>query len=205
LLLIMFFVEGTIRKLLNEFDRIPSERKDILRNITAFCSSPQQSNLVFICTHNSRRSHMAQIWARTASAYFNVGNVTSYSGGTEATDFDPRAIEAMRNLNFKIDRRTVGENPRYAVRYASDQPSFDVFSKRYDDSQNPVSGFAAIMTCTHADENCPVVVGASTRISLAYDDPKDFDGMDMESDKYNERALEIGRELLFAFSQIKRR
>jgi len=200
----MFFVEDTIKKLITEFDRISAERRHLLENLATFCKSERNALLIFICTHNSRRSHIAQIWAQTASSYFNIENVIAYSGGTEATEFNHRAVNAMRKLGFGIEQKTTGENPHYIIRYSDTYPSFEVFSKRYDDVENSTTGFAAIMTCAHADNNCPVVAGASVRISLPFDDPKDYDGTNLESIKYHERAHEIGREMLYAFSQIKK-
>jgi arsenate reductase len=204
----MFFAEKVIAQLANEQDRIPAARKSILHDVISFIESRlatrQPVNLTFICTHNSRRSHIAQVWAQAAAAYFNVPNVHAYSGGTEATAFNPRAVDALKKSAFDIVLTTDGSNPRYAVRYSDEHPAFEVFSKRYDDSKNPSKDFAAIMTCTHADENCPLVTGASARISLPYDDPKDFDGTGVEAQKYVERSLEIGREMLFVFSQIKK-
>jgi protein-tyrosine-phosphatase len=200
----LFFVHHTIEELTGEFDKIAPERKKILESIAAFCQSQRTPKLIFICTHNSRRSHIAQIWAQTAAAYYVVPNVIAYSGGTEATAFNPRAVEAMRGLGFEITEKIPGTNPHYTVSYSSEHPSFEVFSKKYDDRENPSASFAAVMTCSHADENCPFVAGASARISLPFDDPKDFDGTDLEGSKYHERALEIGREILYAFSKIKR-
>jgi len=200
----MFFVENTIQQLLKEFGEITNERLSILKELSTCIGRHKTVNLVFICTHNSRRSHIAQIWAQTAASYFNLPNVHSYSGGTEATAFNPRAVDALRKIGFVIELATPGTNPRYVVRYSTEHPAFEVFSKKYDEVGNPQKDFVAIMTCTHADENCPVVAGASARISLPYDDPKDFDGTDLESIKYGERSLEIGRELLFVFSQIQK-
>lgn len=200
----MFFVDETIKRLAREFESIPAERKHVLQEITSFIRNNTPASLVFICTHNSRRSHIAQVWAHTAAAYFNLQNVKSYSGGTEATAFNSGAVEALRETGFRIDQASSGNNPRYIVRYSDNHPAFEVFSKRYDDAENPSRDFAAIMTCTHADENCPVVVGAAARISLPYDDPKDFDGTEMEAIKYRERVLEIGREILYAFSLAER-
>ena len=203
----MFFVQETITRLTTEYALISEARKIILRNVASFItnriSNRQQANLVFICTHNSLRSHISQIWAQTAASYFNIANVNTFSGGTETTAFNPLAVNALIATGFRIYATTHGNNPRYMVRYSDRHPEFEVFSKKYDEPQNPSKDFAAIMTCTHADENCPVVTGALVRISLPYEDPKDFDGTDLESDKYKERSLEIGREILFAFSQIK--
>lgn len=201
----MFFVIDTIKKLTGEFDLIAGDRKKILEQLSDFVSRNRPAKLVFICTHNSRRSHIAQIWAQTAAAYFNVNQVESYSGGTEATAFNPRAVEALRKIGFKIELSSTDANPRYTVQFSDSNPALNVFSKTYSDPENPSHDFAAVMTCTHADENCPVVTGCSARISLPYNDPKDFDGTALESIKYNERAIEIGREILYAFSKVKDR
>jgi arsenate reductase len=157
--------------------------------------------LNFVCTHNSRRSHISQIWAQTAAHYYGIDNVETFSGGTEATAFNPRAVTAMKDAGFDIAIIKDDKNPVYKVRFSIDAPAITVFSKKYDDEFNPRSDFAAIMTCSHADENCPFIPGAK-RIALTYDDPKDFDGTPEESAKYSERVNEIGREILFAFSQV---
>lgn len=200
----MFFIEKTIARLKGEFDKIPQARKNVLADIATFVANTHPAKLIFICTHNSRRSHIAQVWAQTAAAYFNIQDVEAFSGGTEATAFNPRAVDALRKIGFRIDQASNGSNPHYKVKFSDEHPSFEVFSKKYDDPQNPANNFAAVMTCTHADENCPVVAGASARISLPYDDPKDFDGTSLESAKYLERSLEIGRDILYAFSLSKK-
>lgn len=196
-----------IRKLTNEFSLIPESRKPILKELSDFISAKSKRNeainLNFICTHNSRRSHISQIWAQTAAHYYSVANVNCYSGGTEATAFNPRAVKAMQDAGFDIQVFKKGTNPIYHVRFSGDAPPLTVFSKKYDDEFNPKKDFAAVMTCSHADENCPLVIGATKRIALTYNDPKDFDGTPQEAAKYSERVNEIGREILFAFSQVK--
>jgi arsenate reductase len=195
------------QRLANEFDQIPDSRKLILNELTEFVSGKskldQVAKLNFICTHNSRRSHISQIWAQTAAQYFGIGDVACYSCGTEATAFNPRAVHAMKEAGFDIQIFKDGSNPVYKVTFSNNAPALTVFSKRYDDEFNPKKDFAAIMTCSHADENCPLVSGAIKRIALTYDDPKDFDGTPQESAKYTERVQEIGREILYAFSQVK--
>ena len=42
----------------------------------------EKVKLNFICTHNSRRSHLSQVWAKTMSDYFGVKGIKCYSGGT---------------------------------------------------------------------------------------------------------------------------
>jgi arsenate reductase len=190
-----------------QFSAIPEPRKVILKQLAEFVKKKQKAgesiDLNFICTHNSRRSHLAQVWAKAAATYYAVENVHCYSGGTEATAFNPRAVKAMNEVGFVITKMDDSENPRYQVRFSETEKPIIAFSKKYDDSSNPANGFAAIMTCSHADENCPLVIGAAARISLPYDDPKDFDGTDQESEKYHERVLEIGCEIAFAFSLVQ--
>ncbi len=206
---VMFYppLSETIEALVGNFGSIPSERKQILNQLTDFVQAKSERqekiNLIFICTHNSRRSHISQIWAQAAAAYYGIGNVVSYSGGTEATAFNPRAVKAMEEAGFKITSSSNGTNPIYEVRFSDEANEVIAFSKKYDSETNPQKGFAAVMTCSHADENCPVVIGMEKRISLPYNDPKDFDGTPQEASKYAERVREIGTEILYAFSQVK--
>lgn len=200
-------LQPTLKKLIAEFDQIHNERKAILQELTQFvkkkAGAGEKVQLNFICTHNSRRSHISQIWAQTAAYLYDIPKVTCFSGGTEATAFNPRAVKAMEQAGFKVSVFAPGENPVYEVQYAENASALRVFSKKYDDPFNPKSDFAAVMTCSHADENCPLVIGASKRIALTYNDPKDFDGTALEAEKYTERVHEIGREILYAFSLIK--
>lgn len=200
-------LQPTLNKLTSEFNHIPEERKAIIRQLTEYIAGKARSGqkilLNFICTHNSRRSHIAQVWAQTAAYYYAINNVETFSGGTEATAFNPRAVAAMKHAGFNIVTIKDGNNPFYKVKFSDNGPALTVFSKKYDDDFNPRKNFAAVMTCSHADENCPLVSGASARIALTYNDPKDFDGTPQEAEKYSERVHEIGREILFAFSQVK--
>ena len=186
---------------------IPKNRLSILDQITYYIkeSIAQHgiANLTFICTHNSRRSHIAQIWAQAAAYLVGLKNVFCFSGGTEATAFNPRAVTAMRDAGFHILIEKEGDNPGYAVAFSDHASAIKVFSKTYDDPVNPKKMFAAVMTCSHADENCPFIPGADLRIALTYDDPKDFDGTALEGERYATRVREIGREILYAMSKVK--
>lgn len=200
-------LDRTLNQLVSEFDQVPEERKKILKQFTAIVEDKIREGkkvcLNFICTHNSRRSHLAQHWAQAAAYYYGIPGVECFSGGTEATAFNPRAVAALQKAGFDITKAKPGENPMYEVRYSQTAPAVIAFSKKYDDPFNYSKDFAAVMTCSHAGENCPLVRGASVRISLTYDDPKEFDGTPVESARYSEKVNEIGREILFAFSQVK--
>lgn len=190
-----------------ELATIPAERKQALDQIAKFVvaerSAGRTAKLVFICTHNSRRSHMSQVWATTAAAVHGLSGIESYSGGTEATAFNPRAIAALQRAGFAIPTPEAADNPHYQIGYAADQPSLEAFSKVYSDPSNPQAEFAAIMTCSEADESCPFVPGATARISLAYDDPKVADNTPDEQARYDERCRQIAREMFYLFGQVR--
>jgi arsenate reductase (thioredoxin) len=197
----------TIGSLENEFDSIPASRKSVLSTLSDYIrkkiTSRESVKLVFICTHNSRRSHLSQIWAQTAAIYYGIKGVKCFSGGTEATAFNPRAVKAIMDAGFRVSLIEEGANPLYHVSVSSDIQPIRAFSKIFSDKENPQERFAAIMTCGHADENCPFIPGAEMRIALMYDDPKDFDGTALEEKKYRERTLQIGCEILYAFQALK--
>jgi arsenate reductase (thioredoxin) len=189
------------------FDKIPAERKEQLKKIASYIqaklNAEKKSNLIFICTHNSRRSHMGQLWAYAAANYYGIKGISSFSGGTETTAFHPNAIKALTNAGFSIAKSGEGANPKYEVKYATDEPAVTLFSKKYMDEPNPTTNFAAIMTCAHADSNCPIVFGASTKIAIPYEDPKASDGKPNQDEVYNERCKQIATEILYAFSLLK--
>lgn len=190
-----------------EFGAIPAERKKLLEtlagNIRERLAAGETVRLNFICTHNSRRSHLSQLWAWTAAAHYGVDKIETFSGGTEATAFNPRAVAALQRIGFEIEPTTGTPNPIYRVTCGDKVPPVDCFSKKYSDPPNPQRDYIAIMTCTHADENCPIVVGATKRISVPFDDPKAFDGTPEEAAKYSERCAQIAREMLYVFGRVR--
>tara|TARA_R110002033_G_scaffold38255_9_gene77562 strand:+ start:7528 stop:8160 length:633 start_codon:yes stop_codon:yes gene_type:complete len=197
-------IETTIKDLNPE--TISEERKTVLNSLTEFIqakvSNQQEVRINFICTHNSRRSHLSQVWAQTMANYFNVKNVFCYSGGTEATALFPMAAETLQNTGFQIKTLSEGKNPVYSIKYAENEHPIIGFSKKLDDDFNPKSEFAAIMTCDSANEACPLVLGAEQRIPMTFEDPKAFDNTPQQAEKYKERSLQIATELFYVFSQI---
>lgn len=186
--------------------QIPEQRKQellpLIESIQENRTSKKSLELVFICTHNSRRSVLAQVWAQTLSYYFKQPYIHCYSGGTEATSVYPMIIEVLAESGLKIDVNEKCSNSNYSISYAANVPSIAVFSKRFDDAQNPSQGFLAIMTCSHADQNCPFVAGAIKRITLTYLDPKIYDKTTKEKENYNIRNYQIATEMKFIFSKI---
>lgn len=193
--------------LLKDFDSIEPERKALLQKLSEYIGSGIRShktvNLVYICTHNSRRSHFGQVWAKVASIYFKIPNVYTFSGGTEATAFNLNAINALKRAGFYVESNTESENPTYKIFYGEQAEFMECFSKVYNDPNNPRENFAAIMTCSEAEENCPFIPGADLRIGTTYDDPKAFDTTELQDAKYDEKCRQIALETFYVFSLIK--
>jgi arsenate reductase len=188
-------------------ETISDERKEALQPLTEFIqqkvNQDESVRLHFICTHNSRRSHLCQVWAQVMACHFKLRSVDCYSGGTERTALFPMIVETLIATGFQIDKLSEGENPIYAIKYAKNQHSIIGFSKLIESDFNPQSEFAAIMTCDSANEACPFVLGAEKRIPITYQDPKAFDNTPQQAEKYGERSLQIATEMFYVFSKIK--
>ena len=192
--------------LMLQLDEITFERKQLLQKISNYIQTKKDNqqpiNLVYVCTHNSRRSHFGQVWADVAANYFGVKDVHTFSGGTEATAFNPNAINALRKIGFDIKGNDQTLNPTYIVKFADDAFT-TCFSKVYNHPLNPQQNFAAIMTCSDAEQNCPYIPGVELRIATTYNDPKAFDNTPQQDAAYTERATQIALECLYIFSLVK--
>ena len=186
---------------------ISDERKVVLFPLVKYIQEKinegEAIRLNFICTHNSRRSHLSQIWAQTMAYHVGLKNVSCYSGGTEATAIFIKVLETLTSQGFQVLKLSENENPVVAVKFADNENPILCFSKTYDHPFNPSTQFGAVMTCNNADDGCPIVVGAEARFPIKYDDPKAYDGTPLQTEKYAERSLYIAREMLWVFSQIK--
>ncbi|MFK8037248.1 MAG: protein-tyrosine-phosphatase [Crocinitomicaceae bacterium] len=196
-------IEQNLAKI--DFESISNDRQTELSILINYIQLKKDANLPinlnFICTHNSRRSQFSQLWAKIASQFFNI-NANCYSGGVEVTAFNERAVKSLENFGLKIDIEGT-KNPKYTLQWSESDTPLVQFSKLYDDPSNPSSDFAAIMTCSHADENCPFIHGADERVPIRYDDPKTYDNTPLEKEMYDRRSFEIASEMMYVFSEIK--
>lgn len=190
-----------IQNIESEVSEISDNRKNQLNNIADYIREKDEAKLTFICTHNSRRSHLCQIWAKVMAKYLGLDNLETYSGGTEATAFNPRAVAAIERAGFMVENPG-GNNPHYKIFFDENEKPLICFSKTFDDTYNPQKGFAAIMTCSDADENCPVVPGAEKRFSIPYVDPKESDGTSHEAETYDKRCRQIATEMYCLMSEV---
>lgn len=188
-------------------EEIPQARKDLLLRISEYIKTRihagKPCRLMFVCTHNSRRSQFGQVWAAVASEYFGFQQVHSFSGGTEATAFHPNALRALQQAGLEVKQMGQGANPHYHLFVDSTAQPLVCFSKVVSDAHNPQLEFAAIMTCSDAEQNCPFIPGVDLRIGTTYEDPKVSDGTDAEVETYAERCKQIGTELFYVFNHLK--
>ena len=110
---------------------IAASRKPILNELVKYINSKRASKsevyLNFICTHNSRRSQFCQIWAETASAYYNK-KVYCFSGGLEITEFNINAVNTIKKSGFDVIK-SGSKNPTYDLYYSDNRVrSISVFS-----------------------------------------------------------------------------
>lgn len=190
-----------------QLQNISKARKSILQSLIDFVqqkvNNKEDVNINFICTHNSRRSHFAQVWAQAAASHFNISKLYCYSGGTEETALHPRVAETLSNQGFNIFKIAESNNPVFAIKYDDNDLPIIGFSKKYDNPFNPTSAFAAIMTCSQADGECPFITGAEKRIAITFEDPKVSDNTGHETEVYSERSFTIATEMFYIFSMIK--
>jgi len=192
--------------LINQIDNssISDHRKDLLKPLHDYLAlkieQKKAINLNFICTHNSRRSQLSQVWAKVIADFYGI-NINTFSGGIEITACNKRTIASLAGMGFKINDPR-GENPHYELIYHIKKPIISLFSKMHNDPLNPKGNFAAVMTCTHADNNCPFIAGAEKRISLPYEDPKAFDDTNIESKMYDQLSIRICTEMKFIIGEL---
>jgi len=200
-------LENYCQNFKNEFHLISEDRQQQLEELAHYISQKQNNNqptkLNVICTHNSRRSHIGQLWLAAAALFYKKNNIHTYSGGTEATAFNHRSVAALRRVGFEIvTADSTVENPIYFATFGFSHTPLKMFSKKYDHANNPEKEFAAIMVCSDADEACPLILGADDRFALTFEDPKRFDDTNLESKKYDERVRQIGREIFYLMSKV---
>lgn len=186
---------------------IKEDRKLLLRNIADAIANEHTKNEVvnlnFICTHNSRRSQLGQVWSFFAAHYFKL-NIDAFSGGTEITAFHRNIVKTLQKVGFHFQLENFSHlNPTYSISFDTENKAILGFSKHYNDPIN-VAPFMAITTCNNADKNCPFIPDASHRFNLPFADPKASDGKSKQDEKYLKTNQQIAGEIFFIFNHVKK-
>jgi arsenate reductase len=187
--------------------KIDNSRSQLLNSIASFIASELKAtkkvNLNYICTHNSRRSQLAQVWSSYASAFYKFAEVNSFSGGTAVTTFYRNTVKTLQEVGFTFQIIEFShQNPVYSINYKNGINPIIGFSKLYNDATNKTP-FIAITTCNNADENCPFIPEAIERFHLPFTDPKTYDNTHSQSEKYLEANKQIAGEIHYIFKMVK--
>lgn len=200
-------IVSKINKLEDQTYLISALRKEELDNLAELIVSEYDDygevDVIVICTENSLRSQLGQLWIQSIAQNYNLDFLSVYSGGTEVTSFNANMVKALSKYGFTIDKLNDIENPGYLISQSEDDKSTDVmFSKLYDDELNPEYDFIALIICEQADKNCPVIEESSHRLFMPYENVKVFDNTDQQLVKYNEKIEEIGREMIYMIKKV---
>ncbi|MEO9571193.1 MAG: hypothetical protein ABJH82_03300 [Polaribacter sp.] len=194
---------------LNAFNALTltNDRKELLVKISKGIAVEYKNegivNLNFICTHNSRRSQLGQVWGFFAANYFNL-NINSFSGGTEVTAFYRNTVKTLQSVGFTFHLANFShQNPKYVISFKGTSKSIFGFSKRFDNKEN-TKPFIAITTCNNADTNCPFIPEAIYRFHLPFVDPKSSDGTELQDESYLKTNQQIAAEVYFIFAEVKK-
>lgn len=186
---------------------ISDDRKNLLLSISDKIfeefEDRDKVNLNFICTHNSRRSQLAQVWSFFAIEYFKLENIYAFSGGSEVTAFHRNTVKCLQKTGFDFNVEDFShQNPLYLISFKGTKKTTKGFSKTFDSDKNEYP-YIAITTCDHADQNCPFIPDAIHRFHLPYTDPKTADNTEFQNDKYLETSKKIAGELFIIFQELQ--
>jgi arsenate reductase len=182
-------------------ETISPSRLKVLQSIAQSASQPDFKGFLFVCTHNSRRSQIAQVWAAFLSDLFHL-DLTHFSAGTEATACSTEMLKALKRAGFNVFKDD--ESPDiYHIGWRGEETQMDVYSKAIQDIRLHDAGLVAIMVCDDAQEQCPVVPHALDRFALTYVDPGTSDDTDVSTSAYDLACRMIGNELLYLFSKVQ--
>lgn len=117
-------------------------------------SDPSPQRVLFLCTHHSARSQMAEGLLRATEG----NRFAAFSAGTRATRVRPEAIEAMREIGIDIGSQT-----------SKDLSSFKAADFDW-----------LITVCDQAREACPVMPGVANQLHWSISDPAEVEGSSEE-------------------------
>ena len=159
----------------------------------ALANGPIQ--LLFVCTHNSRRSQLSE--ALAAHRWQEDSRITVRSCGTEQTACHPSTANALEDLGWEVQDQG---NGRFQVQ--RDLTTRSLWSKTLDEVPRDLP-IVAMMTCAEADEACPAIVGAVARIPWRFPDPKIADGTPESRATYRTVAEAIARDLDALYHELQ--
>ena len=135
--------------------------------------------VLFICTHNSARSQMAE----GSVNHDLTGKVEAFSAGTDPTFVNPLAVAVMKELGIDISGHR---------------------SKSIDEFVNEKFDFV-ITLCDHAAESCPVFFGGTRRMHMGFPDPSAITGTEQEKLAFFRKLRDQIRKEIIEFLSAQQR
>jgi arsenate reductase (thioredoxin) len=200
-------LKGRAAEIVAESSKLSDDRKTVLAPMAEYISqklrSEREVEILFVCTHNSRRSQFSQFWVTVAADYYQLKHVHVASCGTTETACNPRTVASLRRFGVSVVKTSEGDNPTYLAQFSDDSPPVKLFSKALGHPSLPKGEFLAAFCCDDADKVCPHVPNAAVRVPLHYVDPKVHDDQPREPVAYDERSLQIAAEMFYVMRRAK--
>jgi len=147
-------------------------------DILASASPAAKARVLFLCTHNSARSQMAEgIMRHLAGDHVEVE-----SAGSEVTYVRPEAIATMADMNIDIS----GQRSKHLREFLGQHWDY------------------VVTVCDRAKESCPVFPGNPERIHWSFDDPSAVEPEEARKDAYRQTAIELTNRIRILLSLIER-
>ena len=148
------------------------------------------SLIVFICTHNSRRSQFCEAWSKVLANRYGL-NISFSSAGTTKTSVYKEVINSLKRAGVDINEKGI---------LNIEGKTSILYSKTLDDIKE--NKFISITNCTDAEKNCPLDPRSHLNLNIFYDDPKKFDGMENEKKEYDKTSVSIAAEINVIFKSL---
>tara|TARA_Y100001949_G_C15986510_1_gene330879 strand:+ start:2001 stop:2567 length:567 start_codon:yes stop_codon:yes gene_type:complete len=179
------------------FSRIDSfnpnqKRKKRLDNIASVINENlnKTRSIVFLCTHNSRRSQICEVWGKVfAEIYRKKININS--AGAFKTVVHSQVYESIVKCGLVVDNKK---------EIFFDKKKFKLNSKTIDSLT--MKNFIAVMTCSNAEKSCPNDPRSIRNIKMFFNDPRIYDETDKMSREYLNTTIYIAEELNYIFKNI---
>jgi hypothetical protein len=198
-----------VRDFPDEFRKIPEERRYRLNEMVYYLEDQRKqkapTQITFISTNEATVSQMAQAWSKAAAYYFGFTDFQPYSGGLNPDLISENTIIALEKAGFIVYKSDVGGLSVYRIKYSYNLDPIIAFPKKISHTKNPGDNFMAVILDGNADLNINNIEGTYNRLFLEYEDPKGYEGSEIEKDKFNESCKNVAVEMFYVFSQLHNR
>ncbi len=160
----------------------------VVRGIDKFIG--ECNTVVFLCTHNSRRSQYCEIWGNYFSSVYKK-SITFLSAGAVKTKVHKQIYKSLERVGVKVDR-----NSSINIENITIIP----FSKTLSDINK--KQFISIMTCSNYEKTCPFDPRSLINLQLFYKDPKRYDNSNREAEEYDKTSFMIACEINYILKNI---